>query len=55
MYCEVVIMFTDEDKQNILCVLKPVVKRMIKEVVMSCLVELCGEEPFPRRVLSVRS
>jgi hypothetical protein len=27
---------------NILCVL-PVVKRMIKEVVMSCLVELCEE------------
>jgi hypothetical protein len=32
--------------RNIVCVLKPVVKRMI--VVMSCLVELCGEEPFPQ-------
>jgi hypothetical protein len=46
MYCEVVIMFTDEDKQNICVYLKPV-KRMIKEVVMSCLVELCGEEESP--------
>jgi hypothetical protein len=46
MYYEVVIMFTDEDKQNIVCVLKPVVKRMIKEVVMSCLVELCKESHF---------